>query len=75
MARVMGLKILRQNADAKAVELTLPMLRDTNSIVRNRAFALLQTVSGQDLPQNDPAKWEYWWAANKASFVAHESAR
>jgi HEAT repeat protein len=75
MARVMGLKILRQNADAKAVELTLPLLRDTNSIVRNRAFALLQTVSGQDLPQNDPAKWGQWWAANKDSFVGRKRAQ
>ena len=68
----MGLKILRQNADAQAVALTLPLLRDTNSIVRNRAFALLRTVSGQDIPQNDPAKWEQWWAANKDTFVARK---
>jgi HEAT repeat protein len=70
MARLMGLKILRQNADAQAVALTLPLLRDTNSIVRNRAFALLQTVTGQAIPQNDPAKWELCWAANQATFVA-----
>jgi len=63
----MGLKILRQNADAQAVALSLPLLRDTNSLVRNRAFALLRMVSGQDIPQNDPAKWEQWWAANKAA--------
>ena len=70
MARLMGLKILRQNADAQAIAFTLPLLRDTNSIVRNRAFALLRTVSGQDLPQTDPAKWEQWWVANKDTFVA-----
>jgi HEAT repeat protein len=70
MARLMGLKVLRQNADAQAVALTLPLLRDTNSIVRNRAFALLRTVSGQDLPQTDPAKWEQWWVANKDTVVA-----
>jgi hypothetical protein len=75
MARLMGLKVLRENADAKAVELALPLLRDTNSIVRNRVFALLQTVSGQDIPQNDPTKWEQWWAANKATFKATKSAR
>ena len=72
MARVMGLKILRLNADAKAIELTLPLLRDTNSIVRNRAFELLRTVSGQDIPQNDPAKWGQWWSANKDTFVARK---
>ena len=75
MARLMGLKILSQNADAKAVALALPLLRDTNSIVRNRAFALLQTVSGQDIPQGNPAKWEQWWAANKATFNATRPAK
>jgi HEAT repeat protein len=70
IARLMGLRILRQNADAQAVALTLPLLRDTNSIVRNRAFDLLRTVSGQDIPQNEPAKWEQWWAANKETFAA-----
>jgi HEAT repeat protein len=75
MARLMGLEILRQNADAQAVALTLPLLRDTNSIVRNRASALLRTVSGQDIPQNEPAKWEQWWAANKDTFVAPKPVR
>jgi len=74
LARLMGLKVLRQNVDAQAVALTLPLLRDTNSIVRNRAFALLRTVSGRDLLQNDPAKWEQWWAANKDTFVAPRRA-
>jgi hypothetical protein len=74
MARLMGLKILRQNADAQAVALTLPLLRDTNSLVRNRAFALLQTVSGQDIPQNDLAKWDQWWARNKDTFVVRKPA-
>ena len=68
--RLMGLKILRQNADAQAAALTLPLLRDTNSIVRNRAYALLQTVSGQNIPQEDPAKWEQWWEATKDTFQA-----
>jgi HEAT repeat protein len=75
MARLMGLKILRQNADAQAVELTLPLLRDTNSIVRNRALLLLRAVLGQDFPQSDPDKWEQWWATNKADFDANKPAR
>jgi hypothetical protein len=69
MARLIGLKILRQNADDKAIELTLPLLRDTNSLVRNRAFSLLKSVSGQNIPQNDPARWDQWWATNKATFT------
>jgi HEAT repeat protein len=72
MARLMGLKILRRNADAQAVTLTLPLLRDPNSFVRDRAVDLLRTVSAQDIPQTDPAKWEQWWAANKASFIARK---
>ncbi len=68
MARLMGLRVLQHNADAKAVELGLPLLRDTNSIVRNRAFALLRSVTGQELPQNDPAKWDEWWAKNRDTF-------
>jgi hypothetical protein len=70
MARLMGLKILRRNADAQAVALTLPLLRDPNSFVRDRAVDLLRTVSAQDIPQTDPAKWGQWWEANKATFVA-----
>jgi HEAT repeat protein len=70
LVRLKGLTILRQNADAQAVALTLPLLRDTNSLVRKRAFALLKTVSGQDIPQDDPARWEQWWAANKGSYAA-----
>jgi hypothetical protein len=68
MARLIGLKILRQNADATAVELALPLLRDTNSLVRTRAFSLLKAVSGQDFTQSDPARWDQWWATNKTTF-------
>ena len=74
MARVTGLKILRENADAEAVALTLPLLRDANSLVRNRAFAVLHAVSGQDIPESDPAKWDQWWAANKWTFVPAKPA-
>ena len=75
MARLMGLNVLRENADAQAVALALPLLRDTNLIVRHRAFAVLQTVSGRDIPQDKPAQWEQWWAANKATFTATKPPR
>jgi len=75
MARVMGLSVMRHNADAQAISSTLPLLRDTNSIVRNRAFTVLQTLTGQNLPQSEPAKWEQWWAANKDTFVARKPAQ
>jgi hypothetical protein len=69
------MEVLSQNADAQAVALALPLLRDTNSIVRHRTFDLLQTVSGQDIPQDESAKWEQWWAAHKATFTAAKPAR
>jgi hypothetical protein len=75
LARIMGLKVLRGNADTQAVELALPLLRDTNSLVRNRAFSALQNISGRDIPKDNPEKWEHWWAANKATFVPQKSAR
>jgi HEAT repeat protein len=65
--RLTSLKILERNGDAKAVELVLPLLRDPNSVVRSRAFATLQAISGTSVSENDPAKWEKWWADNKAT--------
>jgi HEAT repeat protein len=59
-ARLIGLRILRRNADAKAIEMTLPLLRDKNPLVRNRAFATLKAISGLELSDTDPAIWEEW---------------
>ena len=75
MARLMGLKILLDNADAPAVEMTLPLLRDTNTLVRNRAFSLLRSISGHDISRSNPVKWEQWWAANKVSFAPRTPSR
>src|ERR1019366_8951087 len=75
VAPLKGLRVLRENADAQAVALALPLLRDTNSIVRHRAFDLLHAVSGQDIPQDKPAKWDQWWATNKATFNATKPPR
>ena len=73
-ARLHGLLAMQANADATAVELTLPLLRDSNSVIRSRAGVVLQTISGQNISDNDPAKWEAWWAANKVSFRPRQSA-
>jgi HEAT repeat protein len=72
MARLLGLGVLRRNGDVKAIELSLPLLRDTNSIVRARAFSLIRAVSGQNISDNDPAQWEKWWAENKHSCTPRE---
>jgi hypothetical protein len=69
MVRIAGLRILRRNADAKAVELTLPHLREPGIVVRSMAYETLREITGQDLSRNDPVKWNQWWTANKATFV------
>lgn len=66
-ARMMGLRILERNADAKGMELALPLLRDSNAIVRSQAFAVMKALSGQSVSDTDAAKWEQWWTANKDS--------
>ena len=74
-ARLIGLRAMQDMGDATAVELTLPLLRDTNSVIRSLAFYTLQTITGKDVSEDDPAKWEQWWAANKATFTPRQSQR
>jgi len=74
MACLTAMKNLQQNGDAEAVELILPVLTDTNTIVRNRAFAVLRNISGQKISDN-PDQWQEWWRANRASFAARKAAR
>ena len=66
--RLIGLRAMQDIADATAVELTLPLLHDTNSVIRSSAFEVVQAISGQTVSEDDPAKWEAWWAANRATF-------
>jgi hypothetical protein len=72
--RLIGLRAMQDIADATAVELTLPLLRDTNSVIRSRAFTVVQEITGQDISDSDPAKWEAWWAANQHAFTPRKSA-
>jgi len=69
MPRLTGLKFLEYNADAQAVEILLPLLTDTNTIVRNRAFVVLRRISKENIP-DDAEKWKAWWSANKSSFAS-----
>ena len=68
LARLAGLKILYRRGDADAITLAIPLLRDQNAIVRGRACEFLQTKTSQGFTQDEPAKWEDWWRANKATF-------
>jgi HEAT repeat protein len=73
-ARLLGLRALERNGDAKAVELALPLLRDSSPAVRGRARTTLCAITAQDFPADDPAKWENWWAGNKRAFVPRPPA-
>jgi len=75
LARLAGLKILYKNADALAVALAIPLLRDTNSIVRNRSFGLLKKLTGQEISQDDPRNWEQWWSEHEGSFQPRNPGR
>jgi HEAT repeat protein len=68
-ARLMGLHVLQRNADSKAVELTLPLLSDSNEFVRGQAFVAMAAITGKEISKDDPVKWEQWWASNKDTFT------
>ncbi len=70
IARLAGIKVLYKNHDAAAVGLAIPMLSDTNAIVRDRAFAFLYKVTGQEIPLQDRARWEKWWSEHCSTFQA-----
>lgn len=73
--RLIGLRAMQDIGDQTAVQLTLPLLRETNSVIRSCAFSTLQAITGKDVSDDDPAKWEAWWAANKASFKPRATTR
>jgi HEAT repeat protein len=70
-ARLLGLNFLKQVQTGQAVELAIPLLRDREKRVRATAARVLQSLTGQTIPQNQPEKWERWWAANKATFAPY----
>ncbi len=64
-ARLIGLGVLRRNADIKAIELILKSLRDPNPVVREKAFAVIKLATHQNVSDDDAAKWESWWNTRK----------
>jgi hypothetical protein len=69
MARMMGLGILRMNANSQSVELAIPLLKDPEEAIRLRAHDLLTDLTGQNFPAEQPEQWEKWWEQNKATFT------
>lgn len=51
LARLIGLTVLTQHADARAIELARPLLNDTNASVRSLAERDLQRMTGEDSGQ------------------------
>jgi HEAT repeat protein len=66
---------LQQRGDAEAVELILPLLTDPSKFVRNRAFFVIRSITGEMVSDNDAARWQTWWAANKSSFRSRNPAQ
>ena len=73
-ARLMGLKFLQLNGDAMAVDLTIPLLKDRVSLVRRRAFDVMRLLSGENVSEDDAAKWEEWWKKNRNDFDSRHRA-
>ncbi|HTR43840.1 MAG TPA: DUF2330 domain-containing protein [Pseudomonadales bacterium] len=48
VGRLIGLRILGQHADARAIELACPLLNDTNPAVKYAAKETMQKMTGQD---------------------------
>jgi len=70
--RAFGLKVLYENVGKSSVDLALPLLKDSEQLVRGRACDLLADLTGQNIPVDQPGRWEKWWAENKTTFVLDE---
>ncbi len=67
--KILGLRVLYENAEKQSVELALPLLKDSRTVVRNRAAATLRALTGQRFTADQSEQWEAWWAANKSHFT------
>jgi hypothetical protein len=70
VARQLGLRVLDQNPGKQSVELALPLLRDTDELVRLKAAQTLRALTGQNFTEDQTNKWAKWWTQNKKNFVA-----
>src|SRR5208282_6768700 len=70
VARQLGLRVLDQNPEKQSVELALPLLRDTDELVRLKAAQTLRTLTGQNFTEDQTDEWAKWWTQNKTKVVA-----
>jgi hypothetical protein len=68
-ARVTGLMMLYWKADKQSVAMALPLLRDPNEIVRERADAVLSALTGRVFIRDLPEQWEKWWSEHQTNFT------
>ncbi len=69
IARMIGLRVLYQNAEKQSVELALPLLNDPEPLVRMRTATTLRALTGQHFTEDQADQWQAWWTANKTNFV------
>lgn len=69
MVRLLGLRVLNEDCNNESVELAMPLLREKEPFMRERTCALLTLLTGQNIPADQPERWEKWWSENKATFV------
>lgn len=69
MARLAGLILFGELGDKASIGAIIPLLRDPEPLVRSRAWALLKTLSGEEIPQAQPDQWARWWAENRLPFL------
>jgi hypothetical protein len=69
LARMIGLRILYENAEVQSVEMALPLLNDADQQLRLRAAATLRALTGQHFTEDQADEWEKWWTENKTNFV------
>lgn len=69
MVRMLGLAVLRTDANSQSVELAIQLLKDPEAAIRLRAHDVLTDLTGQNFPAEPPEQWEKWWEQNKATFT------
>lgn len=73
LVRLTGLSVLqRLDNNNTVIEMVLPLLRDPEQPVRGRAWKLLEKLSGQEIPPNQPDRWEKWWLENKYTLILED---
>ncbi|HTB82036.1 MAG TPA: DUF2330 domain-containing protein [Candidatus Sulfotelmatobacter sp.] len=72
LARLMGLNVLYQNAEntgRQSVQMALPLLKDAEPGIRQRAAMVLRAMTGRHFTENQADQWQAWWTANQAGFT------